>query len=55
MELEPKVELELFQPPKMQLQDYLSITSVKTAERKYFFKTGNDQRWQFYFFFHFAE
>ena len=41
MELEPKIELELFQPPEMQLQDYLSITSVKTPEREYFFKKSD--------------
>ena len=41
MELEPKVELELFQPPEMNLKDYLSITSVKTAERLYSFKESD--------------
>jgi hypothetical protein len=41
MELEPKVVLELFQPPEMNLKDYLSITSVKTAERLYSFKESD--------------
>lgn len=41
MELEPKVELELFQPPEMNLKDYLSIVSVKTAERLYSFKESD--------------
>ena len=41
MELEPKVELEFFQPPEMNLKDYLSIISVKTSEREYVFKKSD--------------
>ena len=41
MELEPKVELEFFQPPEMNLKGYLTITSVKTSEREYVFKKSD--------------
>jgi hypothetical protein len=41
MELEPKVELEFILPPEMQIKDYLSITSAKTPEREYSFKTSD--------------
>lgn len=41
MELEPKIELELFQPPEMTLKDYLSITSVKTSQQGYSFKESD--------------
>lgn len=41
MELEPKIELEIFQPPEMILQDYLSITSVKTSQQEYSFKESD--------------